>query len=99
VDLAPPRPGEVIRYAYLWLDEARLGRSDGVRDRPCAVVMAVERRKGRVVVAVSPITRAQPAQGSAAIELPRDVKLRLGLDSDRSWVICSEINEFVWPGA
>ena len=22
----------------------------------------------------------------------------LGLDSERSWIICDELNEFIWPG-
>ena len=33
-----------------------------------------------------------------ALELPPDVKRRLRLDEQRSWVICSELNRFVWPG-
>jgi hypothetical protein len=27
--LDPPLPGQVIRYAYLWWNEARVGRDDG----------------------------------------------------------------------
>ena len=36
-----PEPGLVIRYSYLWDREARAGREEGVKDRPCAVVMTV----------------------------------------------------------
>jgi hypothetical protein len=32
------------------------------------------------------------------MELPLAVKRRLGLDSERSWVVLSELNRFVWPG-
>ena len=32
------------------------------------------------------------------MELPAGVKRYLGLDTERSWVILDEINEFVWPG-
>ena len=38
--LAPPQPGSVIRYAYLWADENSRGREEGEKDRP-AVVLAV----------------------------------------------------------
>ncbi len=33
-----------------------------------------------------------------AIELPTATKTRLGLDDERSWVVVSEVNRFVWPG-
>lgn len=33
-----------------------------------------------------------------AVELPQATKIRLGLDSDRSWIVVSEGNSFVWPG-
>lgn len=98
MDLAPPRPGEVIRYAYLWMNEAKVGRREGVKIRPCAVVMAVEKHDGRTIVSVSAITHAPPAHGARAVEIPRDVKMRLGLDDARSWVVCNEINDFAWPG-
>lgn len=32
------------------------------------------------------------------IEIPAVVKKRLGLDIERSWIVLSETNEFVWPG-
>jgi hypothetical protein len=32
-----PQPGLLIRYFYLWeREEARAGREEGVKDRPCA---------------------------------------------------------------
>ena len=33
-----------------------------------------------------------------AIEIPPVVKKRLGLDSERSWIVVDEANRFVWPG-
>jgi hypothetical protein len=36
-----PQPGQVIRYAYLWWSEARVGREDGAKDRPCGVISLV----------------------------------------------------------
>jgi hypothetical protein len=38
-----PRPGLVIRYAYLWESEARQGREEGVKDHPYAIVLVVLR--------------------------------------------------------
>ena len=35
---------------------------------------------------------------AAAVEIPQTVKKRLGLDDERSWVIVSEGDQFVWPG-
>ena len=49
-------------------------------------------------VTVLPITRAPPAEPTAAVEIPSPTKRRLGLDDDRSWIVLSEANEFRWPG-
>lgn len=94
-----PRPGLVIRFSYLWKREAEVGREDGVKDRPCAIVLAVEDQPGRKRVIVLPITHSAPALLDEGVELPRETKRRLGLDSERSWVIMSEAKEFAWPGS
>ena len=36
-----PFPGLVVRYSYLWEREASQGREEGVKDRPCAVVLVL----------------------------------------------------------
>lgn len=33
-----------------------------------------------------------------AVEIPAKVKEYLNLDSEASWIICTEVNRFVWPG-
>ncbi len=33
-----------------------------------------------------------------AVEIPAKVKESLNLDSEVSWIICTEVNRFVWPG-
>lgn len=93
-----PQPGLVIRYAYLWRKEADAGREEGVKDRPCAVVLAVDTEDGETVVYVLPITHAPPRIAENALELPQPTKSRLGLDSDRSWIVLTEANVFTWPG-
>jgi len=96
--LPVPVPGLVIRYSYLWASEYEDGRSEGIKDRPCAVIAAIKKSEdGKTRVLVIPITHAFPANAEA-IEIPSVIKTRLQLDSERSWIILSEANEFVWPG-
>ena len=97
--LPDPTPGLVIGYAYLWRDEARRGREEGRKDRPCVIILSVMTKPGRTVVTVAPITHAPPARPELAIEIPAATKRRLGLDDDRSWIVASDLNQFVWPGA
>jgi len=93
-----PQPGLVIRYAYLWDREAREGREEGSKDRPCAIVLVVLRDGEHPIVRVLPITHSAPADPVDALEIPPLSKQRLGLDSERSWVVLSEANDFIWPG-
>ncbi|MGE3477663.1 MAG: hypothetical protein AB7H70_17820 [Rhodospirillaceae bacterium] len=41
-----PVPGLVIRYSYLWRDEFLKGREEGVKDRPCALVLVTYAEDG-----------------------------------------------------
>ena len=93
-----PRPGLVIRYSYLWESEARQGREEGIKDRPCAIILVLLREGEHPIVRVLPVTHALPADPSDALEIPQPTKQRLGLDSERSWVVLSEANDFIWPG-
>lgn len=95
-----PQPGLVISYAYLWSDEAEHGLVEGRKDRPCAIIIAIEHpeKAGHRQVAVVPITHAPPHDPNAAIEIPRRVKEHLGLDDERSWIVLDEFNVFTWPG-
>jgi hypothetical protein len=98
--LPEPQPGLVISYAYLWSDEAERGLVEGRKDRPCALIVAIEHREKtlRKQVAVAPITHARPRNQNVAIEIPRRVKEHLGLDGERSWIVLDEFNVFTWPG-
>ena len=93
-----PQPGLVVRYSYLWSREAQAGREEGIKDRPCAVILAFEDEEKRTRVYVLPITHSPPSDDEDAVEIPAAVKLRLGLDSERSWVVVTEANAFGWPG-
>jgi hypothetical protein len=39
-----------------------------------------------------------PEHPDDAIEIPILTKQRLGLYAERSWIVISEVSEFVWPG-
>lgn len=96
--LPRPKSGLVIGYSYLWEAEYRTGKEEGAKDRPCAVVIASRTEEGDLVVTVAPITHSPPADPLDGIEVPSAVKRGLKLDDQPSWVICAELNRFVWPG-
>lgn len=98
MSLPEPKPGLVIRYAYLWAREHDQGREEGVKDRPCAVLLATRDDEGDLRVIVLPITHARPANPETAVEVPLTTKRRLGLDDEQSWIVLSEGNAFAWPG-
>ena len=93
-----PYVGAVIRYGYLWRDEARAGREEPRKWRPC-VVLTVDRQDDRVDVSVAPITHTRP-EAPYAIRLSTRTLQRLGLDArEHSWINAREINLFRWRGA
>jgi len=99
VSLPNPEPGLIIRYSYLWLREFLAGKEEGVKDRPCAIVAAIQKEAdGEKRVLVLPITHSKPDNMEWAIEIPLAVKKHLGLDEERSWIMLDESNEFLWPG-
>ena len=50
------------------------------------------------MVTVAPVTHSAPSVLGQAVEIPLATKQRLGLDEARSWVVVSEVNDFIWPG-
>lgn len=96
--LPTPHAGLVIRYSYLWKREYDAGREEGSKDRPCAIVLAVTDDEGESQVMVLPVTHTPPGEPADAVEIPRPTKQRLGLDGARSWIVITEVNEFIWPG-
>jgi len=100
MNLPEPKVGLVIRYAYLWREEALAGQDEGRKDRPCVILLVGPAREGGTLLTVAPITHTppDPERRADAIELPAPTQLRLGLDGERSWVLASDLNQFVWPG-
>lgn len=94
-----PKPivGQVISYAYLWQSEPVRGQEEGLKDRPCAVILVIATADDDERVTVLPITHTPPVRPEFAVEIPSATKRRLGLDDQRSWVILTEANRFTWP--
>lgn len=88
----------MICYAYLWSHEAERGQEEGLKDRPVVVVVAHRQVEGGTELLVVPITHSAPSRHQDAVEMPAAVKRHLRLDSDRSWIITTEMNRFLWPG-
>jgi hypothetical protein len=94
-----PEPGLVVHFNYLWNRERDEGREEARYARPCAIILSYRTAvDGSLIVLLAPITHAPPEPSDAAIEIPPSVKMHLGLDAERSWVILSEVNETGWPG-
>jgi PemK-like, MazF-like toxin of type II toxin-antitoxin system len=98
VALPLPHPGRVISYAYLWAREHDDGRETGIKDRPCVIVLDRQLREGVMIVTVAAVTHSAPSDPAEAIEVPAAIKSHLRLDSQRSWIVLTEVNSFVWPG-
>lgn len=96
--LPTPEPGLVIRYSYLWAAEHKEGRDEGVKNRPCAVILVTQTDEEGMKVTVLPITHTPPENENLVLEIPPATKKRLGLDDERSWIVLVEANRFIWPG-
>lgn len=97
-DYPAPVPGLVIRYSYLGKREADLGQVEGTKHRPCVVVVCVQQVDEELVVTVAPITHTEPPDPDQAIGLTSATRRRLGLDTEKNWIMATEVNTFVWPG-
>jgi mRNA-degrading endonuclease toxin of MazEF toxin-antitoxin module len=93
-----PEIGLVIRHAYLWWNEARVGREEGLKDRPCVIVHSRQNEHRETEVYIAPITRTRPEAPERALQIPQATKARLHLDAQASWIITTEVNRFIWPG-
>jgi len=93
-----PEIGLVIRHAYLWWNEARKGREEGLKDRPCVIVHTRVNEHEEIETYIAPAIHTPPEKPERAMEIPIATKKRLRLDAQRSWIITTEVNRFIWPG-
>jgi hypothetical protein len=95
-----PQIGQIVRFDYLWRREAHSGLKDGLKIRPCAVIVARRRLDtGDFEVLLAPITHSPPSQPSEGYALPEQARPITGLDHQKSWLITSELNEVRWTDA
>ncbi|MGH6847129.1 MAG: hypothetical protein ACREC0_06745 [Methylocella sp.] len=80
------------------MEEHERGQEEGVKDRPCAVILVTANEDGDRAVTVLPISHTPPSDSKFAVEISPLVKRRLKLDDERSWVVLTEANRFIWPG-
>jgi len=90
-----PEAGLVISYSYLWRHEHDAGAEEGRKNRPCVIILAVEKKDGNTLVTVAPITHSEPKGKNLGLEIPPRVKQHIELDHEKSRVIISEVNQFV----
>lgn len=93
-----PKFGQVVRYAYLWHSEAKTGRDEGAKDRPCVITYCKTNEDGTKTVAVSPITHSPQVNERAQRAIPIKTAARLGLDNRQSYIVTDQYNRFTWPG-
>lgn len=93
-----PEIGLVIRHPYLWWNEARVGREEGLKDRPCVIVHTRQNEHHETEVYIAPVTRTPPEAPERALQIPQATRSRLHLDAQTSWIITTEVNRFIWPG-
>lgn len=91
-----PKPGLVVRYDYLWSDEAAAG-SDLGKDRPTCIIAASDSLIRPRYVVLLPIIHARPGGDAIGIAIPPTVKQSIGLDDAPGWIIVSEHNIDEWP--
>ena len=100
MSIPEPKPGLVIRYAFLWSSEEDHGSVEATKDRPCAIVVAAYNQAGAIQTIVAPVTHSPPAWDSkaASLEIPAAICKSLGFDDGRHWLRLEELNRFMWPG-
>lgn len=93
-----PKPADVLSYSYLWTHEAERGEEEGRKNRPVVIVIARETVGDRTELMAVPITTQPPRRAADGFEVPSRVKVHLGLDAERCWIMVTELNRFAWPG-
>ncbi|ANM12916.1 MULTISPECIES: hypothetical protein [unclassified Rhizobium] len=88
------RPGEVISYPYLWARQQQRGETEGRKQRPVCVVVAIRSAgDGKTHLVLLAITTQPPQAGRIALEIPDIERRRAGLgDLKQSWIVIDEYN-------
>jgi len=86
--------GTVIHYPYLWRWQRERGETEGRKERPVCIVVAVQNPRDALThLALLAITSQAPASAQSAIEVPEIECRRAGLsDLKRAWITINEYN-------
>ncbi len=90
----PPPRGSIVTYPYLWLHQAQRGETEGRKDRPCCLILAVRNEdSGEHHLMLLAISSQPPADNQEAIAIPDIERRRAGLSRYPSaWIVTSEFN-------
>ncbi|QPB18786.1 hypothetical protein [Rhizobium sp. 007] len=88
------RPGEIVTYPYLWAWQQDRGETEGRKERPVCVVVAVRSDRGGLThLALLAITSQPPRADRLTLEIPEMECRRAGLsDLKRAWIVVDEYN-------
>ena len=101
-------PGQIITYPYLWAWQQDRGETEGRKNRPTCVVIAVRGvNDGLTHLALLAITTQPPQRDRMALDIPEIERKRAGLgDLKRCWIVVDEYNYdiaerswYIEPGA
>jgi hypothetical protein len=87
-----PKSGDILNYVFLFAHEAKT-RDEGVKERPCVVVMTIPEQQ-RVLVA--PLT-TQGDRYADTLPVPEEV-CRIAKLHGPTAVVLNELNIFTWLG-
>jgi hypothetical protein len=86
------RSGAVVNYPYLWRWQQERGETEGRKERPVCVVLALH-AESLTHLAILAISSRPPDADQVAIEVPEIECKRAGLSElKRAWITVSEYN-------
>jgi hypothetical protein len=87
-----PPSGSVLNYPYLWRWQAEKGETEGRKDRPVCLILAIAKSDLTHLVLLA-ISGTPPRSDQAALMVPALERRRAGLrDWKEAWVTVSEYN-------
>nr|WP_157179783.1 hypothetical protein [Rhizobium leguminosarum] len=84
----------MISYPYLWAWQQQRGETEGRKQRPFCVVVAIRSAgDGNTHLVLLAVTTQPPQAGRVALEIPDIERRRAGLgDLKQSWIVIDEYN-------
>lgn len=87
-----PSNGSVIRYPYLWRWQNERGETEGRKERPVCMMLAIPRGEETHLVLLA-ISGTPPRSDQTALEIPPLECRRAGIrEWKESWITVSEFN-------